>query len=862
MNNKTSNQRQANIGQDQILDLAHVLIRDHNDCIVSWNTGAEMLYGFSKEEAIGRVSHDLFKTVFPVSKEAVAEALATTGDWQGELVHTAKDGHRVVVASHQIARRDEHGNLEAVVEINNDVTEQKRAEEELRRSSQFPEQNPNPVMRIGEKGELIFANAAAHSLLFSLGWNPDGPIPNPLYDLLNQAFSRNTSIETEIADGQGCIFLCIAVLPPGERYVNLYAIDITGRKKAEEALRESEDRFRVAQELSPDGFTILRPVRDSNGHAVDFAWVYENAAIARLNGTDPVNILGKRLLEEFPAHQGTDFLRAYQKVADTGETCVFESSYAEESMAGPTDFRIVVVPAGEDIAILSQDITERKKAEEALRGSEDKYRSLFDTMTEGFILAEVIVDDHGEPIDYRFIDVNPAGERFFGRPGAEVIGRTYRTIGGTKADSEWIRALGGVALTGKPVSLESYAPVGGHWVHLTAYSPRAGQFAAVFEDITERKKVEDARDKALNDLEARAVELREANEGLACTNEELRATTEELFREITNRTQAEEALRESERRERERVQELAQILDAVPTPVIIVHDREATHMTGNRAADELLRIPRDEEISLSAPAENRPQHFKAVKNGRELALDELPAQRAAMGIEVRDFEFSLVFDDGTIRQLLGYGTPLRDDQGQPRGAVHVLVDITERKHAEEVLLEMEESKREFYRRTILAATEGKLLISERQEIEEIAGPALATWKIDTRAAMIQATREALKLAREAGMEENRLLKFKGTITEAVANAEKHAVGQIMSLHRVGDSLISVITDSGHGIGTMALPDVALTKNYSTAGTLGMGFKLMIHFADKVYLATGSNGTTVAIQMALHKDPTPLVSACD
>jgi PAS domain S-box-containing protein len=147
----------------------------------------------------------------------------------------------------------------------------------------------------------------------------------------------------------------------------------------------------------------------------------------------------------------------------------------------------------------------------------------------------------------------------------------------------------------------------------------------------------------------------------------------------------EEELLESERRERERAEELATMLEAVPTPVIIVHDPDSTHMTGNLAADGLLRHPRGAEISLSAPDEVKPSHFRAIKDGRELGLDELPAQRAARGEHVKDFEFSLVFDDGATRHLLGYGTPLLDKGGHTRGAVHVLVDITERKQAEEAL---------------------------------------------------------------------------------------------------------------------------------------------------------------------------------
>ena len=131
------------------------------------------------------------------------------------------------------------------------------------------------------------------------------------------------------------------------------------------------------------------------------------------------------------------------------------------------------------------------------------------------------------------------------------------------------------------------------------------------------------------------------------------------------------------------------MLEAIPTPVLIVHDSEASHMTGNRAAEELLRIPRGREISMSAPGELRPVHFKAFKDGRELRLEELPAQRAARGETIKDFEFDLVFDDGTVRVLLAYGTPLLDEQGRPRGAVHTLVDITEHKQAEALLRQNE-----------------------------------------------------------------------------------------------------------------------------------------------------------------------------
>ena len=145
--------------------------------------------------------------------------------------------------------------------------------------------------------------------------------------------------------------------------------DIEDIKLTEEALRESEEQFRIAQELSPDGFTILRPLRDAMGRVADFTWVYENAMIARLNGTEPKAVVGRRLLELFPGHRGSKFMSAYQQVAESGEHCIFEADYKGEGNSVPAWLRIVVVPAGKDIAILAQDITERKRAEEALKES-------------------------------------------------------------------------------------------------------------------------------------------------------------------------------------------------------------------------------------------------------------------------------------------------------------------------------------------------------------------------------------------------------------------------------------------------------------------------------------------------------------
>jgi len=84
----------------------------------------------------------------------------------------------------------------------------------------------------------------------------------------------------------------VTAFRPAPNQFSCIFVDITERKRTQEALHQSLERFRIAQDMSPDGFTILRPVRDADGQVVDFIWVYENSAIARVNGTDREAVVG------------------------------------------------------------------------------------------------------------------------------------------------------------------------------------------------------------------------------------------------------------------------------------------------------------------------------------------------------------------------------------------------------------------------------------------------------------------------------------------------------------------------------------------------------------------------------------------
>src|SRR5947207_12282981 len=125
--------------QASLLDLTHdtVFVRDMNDVITYWNRGANERYGWSSADAVGRVSHDLMQTSFPKALKDINAELLETGRWEGELVHIRRDRTPVMVASRWALQRDESGNPVAILETNNDISEQKEAEERLRRSQAF-----------------------------------------------------------------------------------------------------------------------------------------------------------------------------------------------------------------------------------------------------------------------------------------------------------------------------------------------------------------------------------------------------------------------------------------------------------------------------------------------------------------------------------------------------------------------------------------------------------------------------------------------------------------------------------------------------------------------------------------------------
>ncbi|MFZ2657556.1 MAG: PAS domain S-box protein [Victivallales bacterium] len=168
---------------------------------------------------------------------------------------------------------------------------------------------------------------------------------------------------------------------------------------------------------------------------------------------------------------------------------VFESSFlTKDKLLIPVEINASLIeylgrPA---VICLARDISDRKKIEGILKDSELKYRLLFNEMLTGFALHEIICDDNGNPCDYRFLEVNPAYERLTGLRASKIIGKTVLEIL-PDTEAHWIRDYGNVAITGKPITVESYHRALGKWYDVKAFSHEKGKFAVVFNDVTERK---------------------------------------------------------------------------------------------------------------------------------------------------------------------------------------------------------------------------------------------------------------------------------------------------------------------------------------------------------------------------------------
>ena len=404
---------------------------------------------------------------------------ASKTDLEREIARRSQVEEELLITNEQLQ--------ESACKLEAEMEERKAAEKEIETLSRFPLENPNPVLRVSPQGVLLFANPASAQILRCWNLAAGGTLPANIRATITEISESGAPKLVEV-DCEECIYDFVFAPIAEADYINLYARDITERKRAEKALRESEENYRRIITTANEGIWVARP---------DGTTILVNRRMADMLGY-PLDELKRRIGAEFLDKEWAAAVSSTRAELAEGASIERELKFIRRD-GTPLWTLVSVAPLtdnqGRHYANLSMhsDITDRKQAEANLQVSERKYRELFRSMIEGFALHELIVDYSGKPVDYRFIEVNPAFETMTGLKAESIVGKSVKEVI-PGIEPLWIETYGKVVISGTPITFENYSAALGRWYQVQAYSPAPGRFATIFSDVTERKKSETLKD--------------------------------------------------------------------------------------------------------------------------------------------------------------------------------------------------------------------------------------------------------------------------------------------------------------------------------------------------------------------------------
>ncbi len=228
--------------------------------------------------------------------------------------------------------------------------------------------------------------------------------------------------------------------------------DVTERYRTQQDLA-SEKRFRSALDAMMDPFFIFAPVRDDQGQIVELEYRYVNQAAVQLYQMPRQDIVGHGLLELFPSARELGIFDAYVEPIKTGTPARVDLPYFDEHGVKGS-FDLAVTPGDEGLIIDAREVSETRRVEEALRASEERFRTSVGALQDGFAVLSAIRDSAGAVVDFRYEYINEAGCRIDQRSRQETVGHTLTELFPSSVDSGLLAGYAQVAENGEPLARE------------------------------------------------------------------------------------------------------------------------------------------------------------------------------------------------------------------------------------------------------------------------------------------------------------------------------------------------------------------------------------------------------------------------
>jgi len=474
------------------------------------NSAMAQIYGYDSPEQMITEITSIGDQVYVNSstRQEFQRILAERGEIHNSLDENyRKDGSRIWTQTTARAIKDKDGNVLFYEGFIIDVTERLQELQQLHESEErfraLIENASDMILTITADGNLNYVSPAA---LRITGYQADEVIGRNIVEFIHaddlplalQALASRSKISGLAPDPielrfhhKDGVWRIVEILGnnlleyPAVKGIVLNVRDITDRKQAEAAVRESEDRYRDLVENSQD----LLCTHDLNGQILsanpraEKMLGYEHTALLQMNFRD---ILAPEALPGLTAY----LRRITKRGADQGQMIV-QTKTGERRI---WEYNNTLRTEGVSTPIvrgMARDITERKRAEDALRENEKTFRSLFENMLNGFAYCQMLFEQE-RPSDFIYLEVNKAFETLTGLKN--VVGKKVSEVipGIRESDSELIATYGRVALTGIAETFETYVEALRMWLSISVYSPKKDYFVAVFDVITERKQAEEA----------------------------------------------------------------------------------------------------------------------------------------------------------------------------------------------------------------------------------------------------------------------------------------------------------------------------------------------------------------------------------